>query len=239
MLYCISCKKEGVVKPYTVVSVKFIGDEDSVFIELTEGSWDNNLKQAQLNATGYKNERFSLYLVNLIDTGYYPTPSIRNISYTDGMDFLLLKLDGGYIHISYIDTLTVRGDFKVTLEDNFNGADIMAIVGGFDINIHYYYTIMEFPYNLKYSKEHIWLLKEGDTGTVGITKFAQNELGEIVYVDLPAVGKSFKQDEVFGSAEAIKTVSDLFMPASGEVIAFNNQLKKQPTLVNDDNFVFC
>ena len=70
---------------------------------------------------------------------------------------------------------------------------------------------MEFPNNLKYSKEHTWLLVEGDTGTVGITEFAQSELGEIVYVDLPNIGKSFKQDEVFGSVEAIKTVSDLFM----------------------------
>lgn len=136
MLYCISCSKESVIKPYSVVNVKFIEDEDYVFIEITEGSWDKNVKLAQLNATGYKNERFGLYLENLIDTGYYPNPSIRNISYTDGMDFLPFKLDGGYIHISYIDTLTVRGDFKVTLEDNFNGADIRTIVGGFGINIH-------------------------------------------------------------------------------------------------------
>lgn len=95
---------------------------------------------------------------------------------------------------------------------------------------------MEFPNNLKYSKEHTWLLIEGDTGTVGITEFAQSELGEIVYVDLPAIGKSFKQDEIFGSVEAIKTVSDLFMPVSGEVIEFNNQLKEQAILVNDEPF---
>lgn len=95
---------------------------------------------------------------------------------------------------------------------------------------------MQFPNELKYSKEHTWLLVEGETGTVGITEFAQSELGEIVYIDLPNIGKSFKQDEVFGSVEAIKTVSDLFMPVSGEVIALNTQLKDQPTLVNDEYY---
>lgn len=95
---------------------------------------------------------------------------------------------------------------------------------------------MNFPQNLKYSKEHTWLLIEGDTGTVGITEFAQSELGEIVYADLPNIGKAFKQDEVFGSVEAIKTVSDLFMPVSGEVTAINALLKDQPTLINDEPF---
>lgn len=95
---------------------------------------------------------------------------------------------------------------------------------------------MQFPNEVKYSKEHTWLLVEGDTGTIGITEFAQSELGEIVYIDLPSIGKSFKQDEVFGSVEAIKTVSDLFMPVSGEVTAFNTRLKDEPTLVNEESF---
>jgi glycine cleavage system H protein len=95
---------------------------------------------------------------------------------------------------------------------------------------------MQFPNELKYSKEHTWLLVEGDTGTVGITEFAQSELGEIVYVDLPYVGKSFKQDEVFGSVEAIKTVSDLFMPAGGTITEINPALKDNPTLINTDPF---
>lgn len=95
---------------------------------------------------------------------------------------------------------------------------------------------MQFPNELKYSKEHTWLLVEGNTGTIGITEFAQSELGEVVYVDLPSIGKSFKKDEVFGSVEAIKTVSDLFMPVSGEVIAFNTQLKDEPTLVNEESY---
>ena len=135
LLSCISCKKEGTVKPYSIVSVKFIEDEDYVFIETTEGSWDKIQKIAQLNATGYKNERFGLYLDNLLDTGYYPNPSIRNISYTDGYDFVPFKLNGGFIHISYIDSLIVKGDFKVTLEDNFNGAEIRTIIGTFFVTI--------------------------------------------------------------------------------------------------------
>ena len=95
---------------------------------------------------------------------------------------------------------------------------------------------MNFPQHLKYSKEHTWLLVDGNTGTVGITEFAQGELGEIVYVDLPGIGKSFRQHEVFGSVEALKTVSDLYMPASGEIIAINPLLKLQPTIINAEPF---
>lgn len=95
---------------------------------------------------------------------------------------------------------------------------------------------MQFPNELKYSKEHTWLLVEGNTGIVGITEFAQSELGEIVYVDLPSIGKSFKQDEVFGSVEAIKTVSDLFMPAGGTITETNTVLKDNPTLINTDPY---
>ena len=95
---------------------------------------------------------------------------------------------------------------------------------------------MNFPENLKYSKEHTWLRIDGNTGTIGITEFAQNELGEIVYPDLPNNGLSFKQDQVFGSVEAIKTVSDLFMPVSGKVIETNKKLLHKPTFVNDDPY---
>jgi glycine cleavage system H protein len=95
---------------------------------------------------------------------------------------------------------------------------------------------MEFPNKLKYSKEHTWLLVEGETGTVGITEFAQSELGEIVYVDLPSIGESFKQDEIFGSVEAVKTTSDLFMPVSGEIIEINTSLRNNPSLVNLESF---
>lgn len=86
---------------------------------------------------------------------------------------------------------------------------------------------MNFPEDLKYSKEHTWLRIDGNIGTIGITEFAQSELGEIVYADLPNNGLSFKQDQVFGSVEAIKTVSDLFMPVSGKVIETNNCYKNQ------------
>lgn len=95
---------------------------------------------------------------------------------------------------------------------------------------------MKFPSDLKYSKEHTWLRIEGQTGTIGITEFAQSELGEIVYVDLPAVGKQFQKDEVFGSVEAVKTTSDLFMPVSGEVIEVNTALKDNAPLVNSASF---
>ncbi len=95
---------------------------------------------------------------------------------------------------------------------------------------------MQFPKDYKYSKEHTWLKVEGETGIIGITEFAQSELGEIVYVDLPAVGKTFKKDEVFGSVEAVKTTSDLFMPVSGEVTEINTALKDNAPLVNTASF---
>ena len=95
---------------------------------------------------------------------------------------------------------------------------------------------MDFPNDLYYSKEHTWVRIENNIGTIGITSFAQNELGEIVFVDLPNLGYSFQQDEVFGSIEAIKTVSDLFMPLSGKITETNKQLLKEPALVNSEPF---
>ncbi len=95
---------------------------------------------------------------------------------------------------------------------------------------------MELPKDLYYSKEHTWVHIENNNATVGITAYAQDELGEIVYVDLPNVNHHFKQDNVFGSVEAIKTVSDLFMPLSGKIIETNEQLLKDPTLVNSNPF---
>ncbi|MDR6563820.1 MULTISPECIES: glycine cleavage system protein GcvH [unclassified Arcicella] len=95
---------------------------------------------------------------------------------------------------------------------------------------------MEIPEEYYYSKEHTWLRIENEIGIVGITEFAQSELGEIVYVDLPNDGYKFKQDEIFGSVEALKTVSDLFMPVSGQVLESNKQLLKEPTFVNSDPF---
>ena len=95
---------------------------------------------------------------------------------------------------------------------------------------------MIFPEDLKYSKEHTWLRISDNIGTIGITEFAQSGLGEIVYADLPNDGYSFEQDKVFGSVEAIKTVSDLFMPVSGKVIETNKKLLQTPTFVNDDPY---
>ncbi len=95
---------------------------------------------------------------------------------------------------------------------------------------------MELPQDLKYSKEHTWLKVEGENGIVGITEFAQGELGEIVYVDFPSVGAFFGQDRVFGSIEALKTTSDLFMPVSGDIVEINAKLKDEPTLVNSNPY---
>lgn len=91
---------------------------------------------------------------------------------------------------------------------------------------------MNFPEELKYSKEHEWIRVEGDTATIGITAFAQKELGDIIYVDIDTVGETIEKDAIFGTVEAVKTVSDLFMPVSGEVLEFNEALKNKPELVN-------
>lgn len=95
---------------------------------------------------------------------------------------------------------------------------------------------MNIPSNLKYTKDHEWIALEGNTATIGITDFAQSELGDIVYVDIDTVGESLDKDAVFGTVEAVKTVSDLFLPASGEVIEFNETLEDQPELVNSDPY---
>ena len=96
---------------------------------------------------------------------------------------------------------------------------------------------MEFPKDYKYSKEHAWLkVLDNEMALVGITEFAQSELGEVVYMDLPAVGKQFDKDEGFGSVEAVKTTSDLFMPVSGQVVEVNASLKDNAPLINSASF---
>jgi glycine cleavage system H protein len=91
---------------------------------------------------------------------------------------------------------------------------------------------MQFPSNLKYTKDHEWISIEGTTATVGITEFAQRELGDIVYVDIPSVGKALNMNYIFGSVEAVKTVSDLYLPLSGTVTEVNAALEANPELVN-------
>ena len=95
---------------------------------------------------------------------------------------------------------------------------------------------MNYPDNLKYSKDHEWIRVEGDEAFVGITAFAASELGDIVFVDVDTEGESLDQDEVFGSVEAVKTVSDLFLPVAGEVLEFNEGLEDAPEAVNDDPY---
>lgn len=93
-----------------------------------------------------------------------------------------------------------------------------------------------YPANLKYSKEHEWVRVEGDVAYIGITYFAQRELGDIVYVDVASVGDELEQEAVFGTVEAVKTVSDLFMPISGKVLEFNEALNDEPEQVNTDPY---
>ncbi len=95
---------------------------------------------------------------------------------------------------------------------------------------------MEFPAGLKYTKDHEWIRVEGNNAFIGITEFAQRELGDIVYIDITELGKEVSKDEVFGTVEAVKTVSDLFMPVTGTVTEVNKALDKQPELVNSDPY---
>lgn len=95
---------------------------------------------------------------------------------------------------------------------------------------------MNIPSDLKYTKDHEWVRVEGDQATVGITDFAQHELGDIVYVEVETEGENLAQEEVFGTVEAVKTVSDLFMPLSGEILEFNHELEDAPELVNSEPY---
>ena len=96
--------------------------------------------------------------------------------------------------------------------------------------------MMNVPENLKYTKDHEWVRVEGESVIVGITDFAQKELGDIVYVDVDTEGDIIDKEEVFGSVEAVKTVSDLMMPVAGEIVAFNEALEDEPELVNSDSY---
>jgi glycine cleavage system H protein len=104
------------------------------------------------------------------------------------------------------------------------------------ISINNIFNTMNIPANLKYTKDHEWVSLEGDVATVGITDFAQRELGDIVYVEVETLDQTLEKDEVFGTVEAVKTVSDLFLPLSGEIIEFNEDLESNPETVNSDPY---
>ena len=95
---------------------------------------------------------------------------------------------------------------------------------------------MNFPSNLKYTKDHEWASLDGDIATIGITDFAQKELGDIVYVEVDTLDQTLDQDEIFGTVEAVKTVSDLFLPLAGEIVEFNEELEVTPEMVNSDPY---
>lgn len=105
-------------------------------------------------------------------------------------------------------------------------------IGRFEANL----KIMNFPEELLYTKDHEWVKIEGGMATIGITAFAQSELGDIVFVEVDTVGETIDKEEVFGTVEAVKTVSDLFMPVSGEVTEFNEELESAPETVNEDPY---
>ena len=95
---------------------------------------------------------------------------------------------------------------------------------------------MDIPNELKYTKDHEWVKLEGDIATVGVTDFAQGELGDVVYVEVETLGENLEAEEVFGTIEAVKTVSDLFMPLSGEVLEINEAIEDEPEIVNEDAY---
>jgi glycine cleavage system H protein len=95
---------------------------------------------------------------------------------------------------------------------------------------------MNFPAELKYTKDHEWVKIDGDIATIGVTDFAQKELGDIVYVEVETIGETLEAGEVFGTVEAVKTVSDLFMPVTGEILEFNSELESSPEHVNDSPY---
>lgn len=118
------------------MNVKFAEVVDYVFIETTEGSWNYQTSIAKISGAGYNHEQIYIYLPSLKDTSDYPNPGISNISYTDGLDFVANGFSGGDIYIGHIDSDMVKGSFKVTLTDEFNGAETRTVVGNFGINIH-------------------------------------------------------------------------------------------------------
>ncbi|RFS15044.1 hypothetical protein D0T08_18370 [Emticicia sp. C21] len=130
---CFACDTGEIMKPYAYLSMKFIEDEDFVLMERIEGSWLPNKKQASLNAYGFKNERLSIYLPGLIQTGRYPNLTIKNIFYTDGADFNPIKVDSGFLEITQMDSIQIGGTFRVTLEDEYNGIDHRTVIGNFII----------------------------------------------------------------------------------------------------------
>ena len=118
---------------------------------------------------------------------------------------------------------------------NANLFQDLIINNTFDLNLNKQ-IIMNIPTNLKYTKDHEWISMEGDVATIGITDFAQSELGDIVYVEVETLDQTLDKDEVFGTVEAVKTVSDLFLPMSGEIIEFNEDLERNPETVNSDPY---
>jgi hypothetical protein len=136
LVFCSACKKDTVPQPGSFVQVKFIEEEYYVPMEIVEGSWTNGQQLARLQATGYKFEQFVLYLDKLADTGYYPNPSIKNISWSVNPGFVPVALSAGYIHISDLNPAMVSGDFRVGLKDSLSSTPIRWVEGKFSVSSH-------------------------------------------------------------------------------------------------------
>jgi glycine cleavage system H protein len=135
--------------------------------------------------------------------------------------------------------LTVKNECWVGFGSQMLLFAMQTSPSGFTINFCYFYpqiSIMQFPENLRYTKDHEWLSLEGNTATIGVTDFAQRELGDIVFVDIDTKGKSLGSNEIFGTVEAVKTVSDLYLPVAGTITEINGDLESNPEFVNQDPY---
>ena len=133
---CVSCKRGLSIKTWSYVNVRFYEDEYPIGMEEVTGEWKINDHVATLTANGYRHQRFWLTLAALQDTGYYPNPGINNIYFTDGLNFDPVSLNSGYIHISHLDQGMLKGNFQVSLHDEYNGSENRIIIGDFGINFH-------------------------------------------------------------------------------------------------------
>lgn len=130
----LGCSKDTIMRPYALVAVKFVGDEDYIGKEKVEGNWDITTHIVSLHAEGYQFQIFDLYLPAVIAIGKYGPITIHNISLSDGLDFRPIRLAEGEINISLLDSTLIQGDFTASLQDEFNGAEERSIKGFFEIH---------------------------------------------------------------------------------------------------------
>jgi hypothetical protein len=133
---CAACTRTETIKPFAYLSIKFVEDEEYVLMERIECIWEPDKKEAHLTAYGFKNERLTIDLPDLKQTGRYTDLSIKNFFYTDGVDFMPVRVDSGFIDITQMDASQIGGSFSVTLEDEYNGVEHRTVTGNFVIYAH-------------------------------------------------------------------------------------------------------